>query len=217
MSWEVLRTLILITGWPILVIGSVFVLRESLNFYKNVKMSVFGKLVLGMAAGWLASMYSLGIVATGYMLDEAARGTKLVLPIFLVWFITMVALSVAVRHWNKEAVILDNLYLNLERLVKERTGELEKQKSELEEVKGQLEQRKISLEDLVEARTKELEKAKGSLEAEVAKRTSQLQEKLEELERMSKAMVGRELKMVELKEALQKAQGEIETQKKKTS
>lgn len=45
----------------------------------------------------------------------------------------------------------------------------------------------------------ELEAEKRALEARVEERTSELQEKVEEAERMNKLMVGRELKMIELK------------------
>ena len=51
----------------------------------------------------------------------------------------------------------------------------------------------------VQARTKELKELAGGLEQQVEKETRELQEKISELERFQKLAVGRELKMVELK------------------
>ena len=51
----------------------------------------------------------------------------------------------------------------------------------------------------VEARTKALDREKKSLERKVKDRTEELQERVSELEKFQKLIVGRELKMVELK------------------
>lgn len=55
------------------------------------------------------------------------------------------------------------------------------------------------LEIKVEARTKELEDLAKDLESQVAQRTNELEKKIGELEKTNKLMVGRELKMIELK------------------
>jgi hypothetical protein len=57
--------------------------------------------------------------------------------------------------------------------------------------------KQIELEDKMKQFTKELT-------LEVAKRTSELEVRVRELERMNKIMVGREIKMIELKEELKK-------------
>jgi methyl-accepting chemotaxis protein len=77
----------------------------------------------------------------------------------------------------------------LERKVKERTAELEKSKSGLEE--------------MVILRTAELEKSKSELEQTVLDRTEEIQGKLAELEKTNAIMVGRELKMMELKQEIE--------------
>lgn len=66
----------------------------------------------------------------------------------------------------------------------------------------ELQDERGSLEKKVEERTKELEKLKNSLEKTVEERTKNLNSKVLELERMNDLMVGRELRMAELKEKI---------------
>ncbi|MDP2735124.1 MAG: hypothetical protein Q8P12_02875, partial [bacterium] len=58
------------------------------------------------------------------------------------------------------------------------------------------------LEHRVRLRTQQLRDLTTSLEEKVEGRTKELQEKIEQLERFQKLAVGREMKMVELKEKL---------------
>ena len=82
----------------------------------------------------------------------------------------------------------------------------------LRESQTKLEETKNVLEIRVKSRTRELEELAQSLEAQVRERTKELQQRVDELERFHKLTVGRELKMIELKQKIQ----EIE-QKTKTS
>ena len=59
----------------------------------------------------------------------------------------------------------------------------------------------------LEKTSKELQEAKNDLEQKVKERTSELREKLLELERFNKIAVGRELKMVELKQEIKRLRG----------
>jgi len=60
----------------------------------------------------------------------------------------------------------------------------------------------------VEARTRTLEKQKTNLERKVKKRTEELEERVNELEKFQKLIVGRELKMVELKKEIRELKKE---------
>ena len=53
----------------------------------------------------------------------------------------------------------------------------------------------------------EIKKYRESLEEQVKERTKELQEKIDELERFYHLAVGRELKMIELKEEIEKLKG----------
>ena len=90
--------------------------------------------------------------------------------------------------FNEMTVKLKESYRILESKIAERTKELQDERG--------------SLEKKVEERTKELEKLKNSLEKTVEERTKNLNSKVLELERMNDLMVGRELRMAELKEKI---------------
>ena len=61
----------------------------------------------------------------------------------------------------------------------------------------------------LESRTAELELAKKNLEADVKRRTEELEQKIDELEKFNKFVIGRELKMVELKKELRALKSEV--------
>ncbi|MCD5396407.1 MAG: hypothetical protein LR000_01965 [Candidatus Pacebacteria bacterium] len=97
-----------------------------------------------------------------------------------------------VKERTKE---LADLTKHLEEKVKEKTKELQKQKEVLEKEVAQ--------------RTRELQDLNERLEEEIKKRTKELQEKIAELEQINKLAVGRELKMVEMKEEIQRLRQEL--------
>ena len=88
-------------------------------------------------------------------------------------------------------------YHDLEQKIRDRTRELERVK--------------MSLEREVANRTKELHRVNQNLEMEVSHRTKELQEKLEEVRKFNEIMMGRELKMIELKKRI----GELEDELRK--
>ncbi len=61
--------------------------------------------------------------------------------------------------------------------------------------------------DRLEVALLENEKRRVELEERVKKRTEELQQKVEELEKFQKLAVGREIKMIELKEEIKKLKG----------
>jgi len=80
--------------------------------------------------------------------------------------------------------------------------------ADLKKSKEALEEAKVGLEIRVEARTRELKELAESLDEQVKQRTKELQERIEELEKFQRLTVGRELKMVELKEEIKKLKKE---------
>jgi len=76
------------------------------------------------------------------------------------------------------------------------------------EAQEEIEMAKAALEIRVQARTKELKELSDRLEVDVQNRTKELQQKIEELEKFSRLAVGRELKMIGLKEEIKKLKEE---------
>ena len=79
----------------------------------------------------------------------------------------------------------------------------------LRKTKKVLEESKLTLEIKVKARTEELQELANSLQRQVKERTRELREKVKELEKMNKLMLGRELKMVELKREIKRLKEEL--------
>jgi len=63
-------------------------------------------------------------------------------------------------------------------------------------------------------KTEALREEKANLEMKVRQRTNELQEKVNEFEKLHKITIGRELKMIELKEEIKKLKKELEEKKK---
>jgi len=81
--------------------------------------------------------------------------------------------------------------------------------SRLRQKTDELEEVKLNLQEKVSQRTKELEEMTGNLEEKVRQRTKELEERVDELERFYKLTIGREIKMIELKEKVKKLKEEI--------
>ncbi len=97
------------------------------------------------------------------------------------------------RVFNEMVVKIKESHTILEEKVKQRTTELEKERG--------------SLEKKIKQRTVDLEKLKTDLELTVAARTKDLNDKLIELDKVNKYMIGREMRMVEMKKEIQALKG----------
>jgi len=97
------------------------------------------------------------------------------------------------------------LFFNIRTLIKTSQG--------LKKSKVALEESKVTLEIKVEARTRELKELAEGLDEKVKEKTKELQERIGELEKFQKLTVGRELKMIVLKEEIKKLKKELEKSK----
>ncbi|MCD6232918.1 HAMP domain-containing protein [bacterium] len=83
----------------------------------------------------------------------------------------------------------------------------------LREARNRLEDERTVLEIQVNARTRQLREQAEALKKENEEKTKDLKERLEELERFHKLTVGRELRMIELKQEIKKLKKELEKYK----
>lgn len=130
MELETIRTFILIIGWPVLIVGSLFFLFQAFKFYKKLQKLALGKLIVTSTIGTIISMIALGIVATFYMFCELKMGVIVVVPIFFIWLVVMVIVYSTSNKWAQEAVKINILYYK----IKERTKQLEQEKNKLSHV-----------------------------------------------------------------------------------
>ena len=125
----------------------------------------------------------------------------------------MLKLSQKVNSTEKRG----GLFSRLRKLLGKREAEireLKRMQNALEEAKSSLEAKSV-LEIKVQARTRELRELADSLEEQVKERTQELQAKIAALERFQRLTVGRELKMIELKNEIKKLKGKTKNKKLK--
>ncbi len=120
---EMLRTILVSIGWPVLAFASIFILIKNWLFYKETKGSPFSKLAAAAHAGWLVTMYSLGLVSTFYLFRDISS-LRIVFPVFVVWLITLVILLCVTMRWSTEASALHTNYLNASGEAERRTNDL---------------------------------------------------------------------------------------------
>ncbi|OGZ44863.1 MAG: hypothetical protein A3J54_00355 [Candidatus Ryanbacteria bacterium RIFCSPHIGHO2_02_FULL_45_13b] len=124
LTQEILRTFLISIGWIALICASIFIFIKSWLFYWETKGSPFGKLVAAAHAGWLITMYSLGLVSTFYLFRDISS-LRIIFPIFVVWFVTLIILLYVTMRWSNEASTLHTTYANLTREVERHTSNLD--------------------------------------------------------------------------------------------
>jgi len=106
---------------------------------------------------------------------------------------------------NSELLGEINVRKHAEEMLHLQTVELEEEVAERQMTQENLQEKALLLEEEIEKRQEaqeELERLNKTLEQRVKERTAELEEKNEELYRMNRIFVGRELRMVELKERI---------------
>lgn len=95
-------TIILAVGWPVLIIGSIYLFIKGRHVYALVKGSLVGKVIRILVYTMMVEMYSLGIVSTGFMYCST-KGVAIVIPVFLVWFVMFAITIKVLMNAEKEA------------------------------------------------------------------------------------------------------------------
>lgn len=156
----------------------------------------------------------LGRVEIGYSLIPLHKKILFLLGIILFFALLGTLFSALAIIFISRKLVLqpaeEIAKLNLQ--LKELTEELDKK---VKERTKELEEERASLEIKVQARTKELRELAQSLDQKVKERTKELEERIRELEEFHRLTVGRELKMVELKEEIERLKKENEKLREK--
>lgn len=160
------------------------------------------------------------VIIWGYFLVFAVTGffrsQKLTIFTGLITFLSYTFLFLTHPHPGVLFPLLDLplLFISLA-VVNLITMNLHRHFMDLLQAQEEIETTKNALEVKVADRTKELKEVAESLDDQVREKTRKLQEKVEELENFNKLVVGRELKMVQLKEEVEKLRKELEGKNKR--
>jgi hypothetical protein len=91
----------------VLVLGSIYLIVEGYKVNKIFSDSIVGKLVKALVVVLLIELYSLGIVCYAF-LKFYPKGTVVLLPIVLLWIISLVFAIVAVKMAKNQVSKLVN-------------------------------------------------------------------------------------------------------------
>jgi hypothetical protein len=165
---------VIVTGLLVILIGTLFFI-DILAFTRVLWMQTIKSIILFFFLG-------LGYYLVKNVIKEIRQREDL----------ERLASDLRKANTTKEQNIIEieRLKEGLEEKVRERTKELKEAKA--------------TLEVQIKARTKELRDLTGNLEKQVEEKTKELQVRVEELEKHHRVMVGRELKMIELKEEIER-------------
>ncbi|MDI6592030.1 MAG: HAMP domain-containing protein [Patescibacteria group bacterium] len=167
----------------------------------------------------------------GVSLDQVAAAKRKIIFTSLSFFLGVLIFGAFVSFYLTKGIIrpLEELRKgveiigkgNLDYRIKLKTGDEIEELAEsfnqmaksLGESHAALEEAKTVLEIKVQARTKELRELVEQREEIIKERTKELRKKIEELEKFQRLAVGRELKMIELKEEIKKLKEELKGRK----
>jgi C4-dicarboxylate-specific signal transduction histidine kinase len=110
-------------------------------------------------------------------------------------------------------IVIIGVLIWLDLILRKADKEILKRHFVIESQGKKLEETKASLEIRIKGRTGELQELAQKLEQQIRERTKQLQEKLAELQKFNRLAVGRELKMIELKEEITKLKEQLQNKK----
>lgn len=185
---------------------------------------------------WLATISvkteeTIGFVKVGLSLDKIANQNRAIFLISLEMAVLLIFLGFSlsvffaertikpIKELTKGAEILGKgnlryrIKIKASKEIEDLAGNFNQMAEDLEQSHTVLKEAKVILQIKVEARTRELKELAESLEYQVKARTVELQKKVVDLEKLHKLTVGRELKMIELKEENKRLKEELEKTK----
>lgn len=98
-------TIYLWVALALLLIGSIYLIVEGYKVHKLFLESVVGKLIKALVTVFLIELYSLGVVSFAFIYFYP-RGTVVLLPILVLWIISLLFAIFAVRSAKKQVTSL---------------------------------------------------------------------------------------------------------------
>lgn len=89
----------------VLVLGSLYLIVEGYKVHKLFADSIVGKLVKALVLVFLIELYSLGVVTYAFMFFYP-KGVVVLLPIILLWIISLIFAIFAIRSAKEEVTKL---------------------------------------------------------------------------------------------------------------
>ncbi len=85
----------------VLVLGSIYLIVEGYKVHKLFTNSIVGKLVKALVVVFLIELYSLGVVTYAFIFFYP-KGATVLLPIVVLWIVTLLFAIFAIRSAKKE-------------------------------------------------------------------------------------------------------------------
>jgi len=89
----------------VLVLGSVYLIIEGYKVHKLFAESIVGKLVKALVVVFLIELYSLGVVSYAFVFFYP-KGTVVLLPIVMLWIVSLIFAVFAIRSAKTEVTQL---------------------------------------------------------------------------------------------------------------
>jgi hypothetical protein len=91
----------------VLGVGSIYLIAEGYKVHKLFAESIVGKLVKALVVVFIIELYSLGVVSYAFLFFYA-KGAMVILPIVLLWIISLGFAIFAIRSAKREVTNLVN-------------------------------------------------------------------------------------------------------------
>src|SRR5262249_53258288 len=85
----------------VLVLGSIYLIIEGYKVHKLFAESIVGKLVKALVVVFIIELYSLGVVSYAFIFFYP-KGTTVLLPIVLLWIVSLLFAIFAIRSAKSE-------------------------------------------------------------------------------------------------------------------
>lgn len=121
-AWAALQAVIYWVCWPGLVVASAFTIYRATFFYRSLRHTSPGVLVLLTVIGWVLTLIGVAVLGTLYLRVDPVAAGPVVLPIFVVWAGSLVVSVWVMQRWGREAVKLDAYYGELEHIARMKSG-----------------------------------------------------------------------------------------------